>query len=438
MKKNKLITIAGFLVMALYAKAQKAVNPELVQLVNKSFSYNPRINELQQNVAIQEERLDVAQTYLLPSVNATGSYNYITPVGKITLPVAPGVDKIIQFQPNNNVTFGLGFNYQVLDFGRARATINKSKTEIQQSKDNVEFNKGQLAAQVAGIYYGIVYLSSAITVQDSILSSLAQTKKQSENKLKNGDALELDVLTINSNIDAEQNRKVELETMLEKQKNLLMYCTGVNSINQPEPNFNFSDGNTNVTSNEELVKQAEQTNLDFKMAQQRNLLSSHDWDINKRSYYPSVNILGNAGMRNGYQPNINDLKFNYLLGVGFSAPLFQGGRYKQQKQLFEATTTLNNLSITTLKRNYERDIAQATADINSYTDRLVNIQGQINQAQKALEQTNSRYKNGIAIQIEYINALTTLQRIKLSALNFEYQKCIGQIELTRLTGSKWW
>lgn len=437
MKKNKLITIAIFLTLAIYSKAQNAVNPELVQLVNKSFSYNPRINELQQNVAIQEESLDVSQTYLLPSINATGSYNYIAPVGKITFPVGPGVDKLIQFQPNNNITFGLGLNYQLLDFGRARANINKSKTEIQQSKDNVEFNKAQLAAQVAAIYYGIVYLSSAITVQDSILSSLEQTKKQTQNKFKNGDALELDVLTINSNMDAEQNRKVELETMLEKQKNLLMYSTGANVITQQQSDFNFGETKV-VANNEELVKQAEETNLDFKMAQERNLLTAHDWNINKRSYYPSVNILGNAGMRNGYQPNIDALKFNYLVGVSFSAPLFQGGRYKQQKQLFDATTTLNNLSITTLKRNYERDIAQATADINSYTSRLVNIKGQINQAQKALEQTNSRYKNGIAIQVEYINALTTLQRIKLSALNFEYQKCLGQIELTRLTGNKWW
>ncbi|MES2132384.1 MAG: TolC family protein [Bacteroidota bacterium] len=438
MKTNKLITLTVCLLIALSIKAQKAVNSELVNLVNKSFTYNPRINELQQNVAIQEEKMDVAKTYLLPSVSATGSYNYIAPVGQITFPVAPGVDKLIQFQPNNNVTFGLGLNYQVLDFGRARANINKSKTEIQQSKDNVEFNKSQLAAQVATIYYGIVYLKSAVTVQDSILSSLAQTKKQTENKLKNGDALELDVLTINSNIDAEQNRKVELETMLEKQKNLLMYSTGINSVSQPGSDFNFAADNAVIVSNEELLKQAEQTNLDFKIAQEKTQLTIHDWDINKRNYYPSVNILGNAGMRNGYQPKINDLKFNYLVGVGFTAPIFQGGRYRQQKQLFEATNSLNNLTITTLKRNYERDIAQATADINSYTARLVNVQGQINQAQKALEQTNSRYKNGIAIQVEYINALTTLQRIKLSALNFEYQKCLAQVELTRLIGNKWW
>lgn len=435
MKTKQIAFLVSCLLAVTGAKAQKAVNPELVALVNKSFSYNPKINELQQNVVIQEERLEVAKTYLLPSVTASGSYSYINPVGQISFPVASGVDKLLKFQPNNNISVGLGLNYQVLDFGRARANINKSRTEIQQSKDNVAFNKAQLAAQVATIYYGMVYLANAIAVQDSILSSLEQTKKQTESKLRNGDALELDVLTINSNMDAEQNRKVELQTMLEKQKNLLLYSTGVSTISQASSDFNFGAA---AAGNEDLLKQAEQNNLDFKMAQQRSQLTAHDWDINRRNYYPSVNLLGNAGIRNGYQPDINEARFNYLIGVSFSAPVFQGGRYKQQKQLFEATNTLNSLSIATLKKNYERDIAQATADINSYTTRLVNIQGQISQAQKALEQTNSRYRNGIAIQVEYINALTTLQRIKLSALSFEYQKCLAQVELSRLTGAKWW
>lgn len=436
MKTYKFIVITLSVLFTFTVSAQ-GINAELAQLVSRSFTYNPRISELQQNVMIQEERMDVAKTYLLPSVNASGSYNYVAPVSQINFPVGPGVTQLLKFQPNNNINLGLGFNYQVIDFGRARANVEKTKTEIQQSKDNLEYNKAQLAAQVAAIYYGMAYLKNAITVQDSVLSSLAQTKKQTESKLKNGDALELDVLTISSNIDAEQNRKVELETLLDKQKTLLMYSTGVSSINESTSDFNFIPGAA-TGSNEELVKRAEQTNLDFKMAEQRNSLTVHDWNINKRNYYPLISIVGNAGVRNGYQPDMDAVRFNYLAGISISAPLFQGGRYKQQRQLFEATNTLNNMSIATLKRNYERDIAQATSDINSYTARLVNVKGQINQARKALEQTNSRYKNGIAIQVEYINALTTLQRIELSALNFEYQRCLGQIELARILGSKWW
>ena len=151
-KTYYITTCVLFITLLNSVKGQQISNQELIQLVNKSFTYNPRISELQQQVMIQQERMDVAKTYLLPSINASASYSYIDPVGKATLPLGPGVDKVIQFQPNNNVAFGLGINYQVLDFGRAQANISKTKLEIQQSKDNVEFNKSQLAAQIATIF----------------------------------------------------------------------------------------------------------------------------------------------------------------------------------------------------------------------------------------------------------------------------------------------
>ncbi len=419
------------------ANAQQNSNQELVLLVNNAFTYNPRIHELQQQVFIQSEKMDIAKTYLLPSVNASGSYSFINPISQATFPLGPGIEKVIQFQPNNNLMLGLGINYQVFDFGRAMATITKTKTEIQQSKDNVEFNKGQLAAQIANIYYSIIYLKNAITVQDSILSSLSQSKKIAENRFKNDDALELDILTISSKKDEEQNRKLELETLLQKQLNVLYYSTGIENFNQIKTDFNFSAG-SNLATKEEIIKEALETNLDFKLTKQKSQLAINDWDISKRSFYPSINLIGNAGIRNGYQPNIENLRFNYLFGLSLNAPIFQGGRYKQQEELFEATKKLNDLALTTLTKNYERDIAQATADFNSYTARLTNMQGQINQSQKTLEIINLRYENGIALQIEYINALTNLQKIKLSVLNFEYQKCLSRIELSRLIGNKWW
>ncbi len=437
-KTHQLITFVLIIASATATNAQQNVSTELVQLVNQSFTYNPRINELQQQVAIQEQKMEVAKTYLLPTVNATAAYSYIAPVGQATFPIGPGVEKVLQFQPNNNMAFGLGVNYQVLDFGRSQANIAKTKTEIQQSKDNVEFNKAQLAAQLANVYYSISYLKNAVVVQDSILIALNETKKQAENKLKNGDALELEVLTINSTIDAEKNKRIELETLVQKQVNVLLYATGVDNVGKTSPtDFNFV-ASTNLTNKDEIVKQAQENNLDIKLAKQKNLLTLSDWNINKRAYYPSLNLIGNTGMRNGYQPSIDNLKFNYLLGVSLNAPLFQGGRFKQQKQLFEANEQLNALSITTLTKNYERDIIQAVADINSYTERLNNMQGQINQAQKAVELINVRYKNGVTLQIEYMNALTTLQKIKLSALNYRYQLCVTQVELARLIGNKWW
>ena len=60
--------------------------------------------------------------------------------------------------------------------------------------DNVQNVQTQLASQVSTIYYNIIYFRKAITVEDSILNYLNSNKTIAEDKLKNGDAIKLDVL----------------------------------------------------------------------------------------------------------------------------------------------------------------------------------------------------------------------------------------------------
>ena len=101
---------------------------------------------------------------------------------------------------------------------------------------------------------------------------MSQSKKIAENRFKNDDALELDILTISSKKDEEQNRKLELETLLQKQLNVLYYSTGIENFNQIKTDFNFSAG-SNLATKEEIIKEALETNLDFKLTKQKSQLA---------------------------------------------------------------------------------------------------------------------------------------------------------------------
>ncbi|MFX6277448.1 TolC family protein, partial [Acinetobacter baumannii] len=85
---------------------------------------------------------------------------------------------------------------------------------------NASAARSALAAQVATIYYNIVFLQKAITIQDSVLAFLAENKKIVDAKIKDGEALKLDMLNIQANIDNEENKKIDLTNSLAKQINL--------------------------------------------------------------------------------------------------------------------------------------------------------------------------------------------------------------------------
>src|SRR5947209_8763241 len=223
--KRVIISIIGAVIF-IQSFAQQ-VNTELKTLINQSFTYFPRFKELDQAVKINEQRVELASLGNKPNVAGNFDYNYVWPVPSIDFPTGNnGETKKFEFQPNHNINTFVSLSTPIYDFGKTKANVDKAKEDLQQSRNTIEYNKAQLAAQVSSIYFTINYLQKAISLEDSVISVLEANKKFEEDRYKNGDALKVDVLTWVNNIDIEQNRKVDLQNNLQKQFNLLAYATG--------------------------------------------------------------------------------------------------------------------------------------------------------------------------------------------------------------------
>ena len=187
MKKYLITSI--LLYASILASAQVPVNNELKGLIGQSFGYYPRVKEAENQIDIAQKRLEVTKTNL-PTVDLNGSYEYVQP--KITLPLEiDGHTEDFQFAPVNNLNANVGAEYLLYDFGRLKAAVDRSKTDLKYANDNVANVQEQLASQVATIYYNIIYFRKAVAVEDTILNYLNNNRTIAENKLKNGDAIKL-------------------------------------------------------------------------------------------------------------------------------------------------------------------------------------------------------------------------------------------------------
>ncbi|MDQ3277508.1 MAG: TolC family protein [Bacteroidota bacterium] len=429
---KKIIHTVLFLSLAGAGFAQQA-NNELKTLINGSFTYFPRFQELEQGVQVAEQRAELAGLGNKPSVSAAGNYTYIAPVPKIPFPTGGGT-KEVQFQPNHNINTGISILEPLYDFGRTRLAIERARLDVQQAKNNVEYNRAQLAAQVANVFYTVIYLQKAITIQDSVIAVLGVNKKLLEDKFKNGDALKLDVLTMQNNIDIEQNRKADLQNQLQKQYTLLQFATG-QAVTPTTSRFDFTAG---IADTATALQAAQTNNYEFLIAQQRIRQAEADVAISQLANKPSVNLNGTTGFRNGFQPEIGQVRFNYALGVGISVPLFNGGRDKKQTQIAQSLVKQNQLAVESLNNQYNRDIKQALTDVQTNQERLRTAAEQVSIAKEALRVAQSRYKNGISTNVELLNANTNLQKVELAQVQYQYQLTLAQIELARLTGAKYW
>ena len=425
MKKLFLISIAAITVFQSFGQ-----NDELKTLIRQSFSYNPRLQELSKTSEINDVRIGIAQSNYLPSINGTASYSYVNPVGPASFPVSATETRAIQFQPNNNYNANIGLNQILWDFGKTKSQVDKAKADMLVTKQNTEAAKAQLASQVTSIYYSLIYLQKAIALQDTVLGFYQSNRKMIEGKIRQGDALKVDLLNIDNSISQEENRKLEFQRQLERQLALLNYTTGGSAI-PTQSSFDFHLAT--VTKDVSL-----QSNADVLAADQRIASAEAEWKLAQRNRLPNLSLQAAAGFKNGYQPDINEIRFNYLAGVTLSVPIFQGRRIRQNILVSQKAVELGEISKNNLSLTLQKDWKSAIADYTIYQSQLKNSKSQVDAAQEALRLTQVRYDRGVATYVDLVFASANYQRSLLNEVQLEYQSALAQAEMARIQGIKFW
>jgi outer membrane protein TolC len=428
--KRKISVTVVLAFSALFANAQLVVDPELKQLIADAFAFFPKLKEAQLMQKAGEQRLDIARSAYFPQVSLTAGYAYVDPISKATFPIGSNQFQTIAFQPKNNLNAGVGFNYPVIDFGRSLYFVQKANEEMQQSRLAVELNKGQLAAQVAGIYYSIIYLKQAIALEDTVLSHLSENAKTVDSRLHNGDALQLDLMTVQGTISQEENRKLDLMNMLQKQMNLLQYTTNQLPV-QAASAFNFPAIATTADEAMQLLA----ANNEFKINESKVKAQQLDIKLNRSAFFPIISLNGLLGYRNGYQPELNKMVFGGQAGISVAAPIFMGNKTRNTIKLSQLQLKLNEQGLEGFKNTFRKDIASVFSDISTLNKQLTNMTAQTAQAKQLVTLASSRYKNGVGTYVDVLNAISNEQRVALTMINNQYQLCLSNIELARLTGT---
>lgn len=423
---KKILTL---LTVAFAFSVQAQVNPQLNKWIVQSFSYYPKIQELETTSEISAARVSIAQSNYMPNINGTATYNYVDPVSQTQFPVSATETKTLLFQPHNNYNVNVALTQTIWDFGKTKAQVEKAKAELQGSQQNIDAARMQVAAQVTNIYYSMIYLKKSIQLQDTVIAFYEKNKKIIEGKIRQGDALQVDLINVENSIDQEKNRKIEFQRQYERQAALMTYTTGL----AEEPSgteFDFA-----YATAEELNAIS---NPDVLAAENRVAAAEADARYIESNRLPSLSFQAAAGVRNGYQPDIDEMRFNYLAGVTLNVPIFQGSRLRQNVVVARKSLELSEISKTTLTNTLQKDWQSARADLAAYRQQEQNAATQVNASREALRLTQVRYERGVATYLDLVFASANLQRAMLTQLQFTYQATLASTELVRLQGTKFW
>jgi outer membrane protein len=424
--------------------AQEKGNETLNQFVRSAIDYAPKIKEQQQLIAIGDYKTKIQEAALKPQIQSEIGITRIDPVAKAQFSFGPSPTSL-QFQPNMNYNANIGGNYVIYDWGKQFVNIEKSKLETGLAKTGVEGLKNVYAYQVANLYYGIIFSQKAIEVQKEQLKLVEDNGKIITNRLKQGDALEFDKVTIEVRYKNAETRLTDLQGQLERQYIYLSSLIGKDAHGMIPEGTDFNLGIAEL-STEGALTQALTNNYDLKALKDRDLIAERDVKIAQMSALPSLAANAQIGIRNGYLPRINgetpaitdDFKLNTILGIKLTIPVYTGHRGAYQTEIAKVNREMLKYSVDITNQALKRDLEAAQNDYNSAKSKLTLSEKNVFQAQYALKLADARYKNGVLTNVEIEAAQVALKDAQFAQLQYQYLMALAKLEMSRLAGVKFW
>lgn len=431
--------LTALLLSGLPTLAQQPLPDDLRALIQQATTHFPRLKEQQALVQAGELRADIARTGLQPIVTGNASYQYVNPVAKANFPLN-GRDVAVQFQPNHNINTNLSIVAPLYDWGRTKASVARANDDVQVAKNNLELTRLNLAYQVTAAYYGIGFLQKSLTVQDSVIKTASENIQVIANRLRNGDALEFDVLTQRVRLETAKNRRIDIQNQLDRQLAQLTYLTGTSVTPQaigPKALLFDTFGAIPAANQLEVLNQnALTSNRELILAQDRVRQAQSDIRVVELAGKPNLAFSGAAGFRNGYLPDINKPLFNEAAGVSLTVPIYAGKRYQLQNQAAKINLNASQFAVQNANAQLRQSIEQTMADIRANQSRLQNLNTSVLQADKALAIARARLRNGVITPVELQSAETGVEEARLAQVSFQYQLLLNYLELKRLSGEE--
>jgi outer membrane protein TolC len=139
-----------------------------------AWSENPQIKAAEDAVKKAHAAVGSARSAYIPDVTAYARQSY-----------QDGVPFLVR----NFGTFGLSSNWEVFDFGKRRAAVRESETQLAEAEENVRRLKGEVAVSIERSYNKVQRSKSLVEVAQQVVKLRQESERLAQNQLTQGEVL---------------------------------------------------------------------------------------------------------------------------------------------------------------------------------------------------------------------------------------------------------
>ncbi|MFM8834121.1 MAG: TolC family protein [Cytophagales bacterium] len=421
-----------------------------LQLVAQSTLLDQYIQEgLKSNLQLQQEQLSyeksvdnlgLARALFMPQVSAIANYTLAGggrkiqfPVGDLLNPVYSTLNQLTnsaafpqianvneQFLPNNfhETKFrvvqplfnpDIYFNYKA----------QKELITVQQAQKNAFQN--ELKFNITSAYYQYLQSEEALIILGKTKNLLQELLKVNTSLVANAKATKDVILNTEyelSKLDQQIAENEKNNQVARAYFNFLLNRDLETSIVKDTAVMSTA---TNQVSLEQLTQEAISNRQEVKQLEGGIRANEQLVDLQKgNALWPKVNVVGDIGYQ-GFQYKFDQPQQVYLVQVGLSWDLFKGGEKKTRVQQARIDQRVLENKMQQLKKQIELQVIQSHYELETARQAYAASQSGVRSTERSFQIIRSKYCEGQAILLEYLDAQNKLTTARLTQAINHYE-----------------
>ena len=424
-------TASGIKAQIMPAEQNPGDSLSLNWIIQQVVLHHPAVQSAEEGLNQADAKIGLAKSGYLPNVNFSAGVNTVGPVPSLDIPNTGSFSLF----PRNNINGELGVIQNLYDFGKTDRNVafaGESKKLVEQSVKQV---KQQMAVTAIKTYYSLDYLQEAVKIKKEQLKTLQEHLDYVQKKKETGSATEYEMLSTRVRISRVETQQLDLEAAHDVQLAVLNTLLGL-----PVKTYHAVKSDVEVKQpamvDDALISDALQNRDEMQLAREKTEMANMHLDVIKGQNKPSLNFIANGGFKNGYVPQIDKIRPNYVVGLNLKVPLFDANRTKYQ--LLDAKSSINNSMLQTeiTKRQISGEVVKNETNIAATNKKVKQATLQLEQAQKALSLAKVSYQTGAITNLDLLDAATAVSESRLMLLKAKIDYAVNVYQLKASIGER--
>ncbi|HEX6746017.1 MAG TPA: TolC family protein [Longimicrobium sp.] len=323
----------------------------------------------------------------------------------------------LPFGRANTWQLGINLSQNLFAGGRIAAQVDAATAGRRRADIQLSATRAQLVLDVAQAYYDAALTDRLVGIAEAALAQAEETLRQVTLARQVGNQPEFELLRATVTRDNQRpqviQRRAERELAYTRLRLLLdlpttapVQLTTPLDDAAPVPVARFASnpnllGDT-TTANRAPVRQAVQV-VETQEAQLR---------VARAQRWPTLSLVSNWG-RVGYPagafPAWSDFSTNWTVGAQMTVPIFTGGRIRGDEMVAQANLLESRATLESVKAQAQLDTRAALDELSSARAKWQASSGTVEQATRAYQIAEIRYREGLSTQTELTDSRIQLQ-----------------------------